>query len=1461
MSAVSVIVADSGNGVLRRISEQGQVETIVVAPTSSPSGISSVSLTAIALGFQSPLGVAVDPFDNHYVSDQQSEEVWTLLSNGTLVRAAIPGTFSAPAGLLISQSGTVVVTDNEVTARRLSYGRPQIESIQGSVDLGGGRVTVRGRNFAPETTVLVAGARPDELILVDTRTLSVGVPAGLPSGTATLTVANRGGLVQGGFLIEPPSLGELSQGEITTVTGGRHYLEDGVAARLAALGGPSGITVDPDGHLYFSDTEHHQIRRIDAITGILTTVAGAGGLAEDLANPVGDGGPADAALLSAPRGLALDTFGNLYFADETSDRIRRVDSLTGLIETVAGGGNSVPTELDPAGLGDGGAATEGRLRTPAGVWLDGQDNLLIADTGNHRIRKVDRQGFLSTVAGSGVPGFSGDGGSALEASLNGPTAVFVDRGQLYIADSLNHRIRQVDSGRIISTVVGPGSTETLNAGFSFTTGGVLLSPQGLWVDNDGRLLIADTGSHRIRRFDPRQGTISTVAGTGVGGFSGDGVALETNLNRPAGVAVDGAGNLWIGDTGNNRVRRVSSQVISTLGGGLPAEVGDGDPAIAAALGFPTTITLDPENNAYISDYAHHRIRRVDASSRLINTAVGTGEAGDSGDGQAADRALLSSPSGLALDASRNLFFSDTDHHKVRRVDALSQIISTVIQGDALSVIDPSFPRGIVFDTQGALFLADTGNHRILSADLLRQDLFLVAGTGERGAGPESGPAPSVAFDTPYAVEVDLEGDLYIADSFNHRIRKVETSTGMVSTVAGNGTPGFGGDGGPAPLAQLHFPTGLFVDDDGNLFIADSFNHRIRLVELEAGIITTVAGGNALGFSGDGGAASEALLNFPSGVRLDSDGNLLIADRNNHRIRAIKGPIVPIAGDPGPARFLTKTAAPDPINGGERLTYSLTLNNTTESTLSNLELLDSLPEGVTYVSASSTSGSCQGPDNKRQVVCDLGTLGRNRQTVVTIEVDVKDSAAGTVLTNSAICSSFQGPPENCEATVSTRVRPADSADLAVTKQAPIQVFSPDPIPYAIQVTNLGPAVAKAVTLTDRLPSGDLLTVASVESDYGSCSQNAERIDCELGVMAEDAVATVLVTMIPTESAHDQTVTNQVEVSSGSKDFVLSDNTAFASTHILPPRQGLFLDKSVSAQKASPGDTLIYELRVTNYGPEVQRSVQITDTLPSGLSLVFAIPGKGSCQSSSAGTQSQVVCSVGTLAEGESAAVVIEVKVDQTAADRVLINSASCQSADTEASRCRAPEVKTVVRPRGCADLSLTVDSPSDLSYSARDPEDIVYTVKVDNPGPARTTDVRLLVALPVDPLTGLNEVTFQSADVTERTGGSGVALCFPVRDSQGLTSQVACSFGGLEAEGRAIVEIVLTPNPAIAGRTVSSTFNLVNSNDCDESDNFKTSITGLRLEGGGPESDLSVFKAGRSRVRPGDSLTYFAHGYQ
>ena len=227
----------------------------------------------------------------------------------------------------------------------------------------------------------------------------------------------------------------------------------------------------------------------------------------------------------------------------------------------------------------------------------------------------------------------------------------------------------------------------------------------------------------------------------------------------------------------------------------------------------------------------------------------------------------------------------------------------------------------------------------------------------------------------------------------------------------------------------------------------------------------------------------------------------------------------------------------------------------------------------------------------------------------------------------------------------------------------------------------------------------------------------------------------------------------------------------------------------------------------------------------------------------------------MAKGESAGATIEVTVDQTTADTILTNSASCRSDALGVQPCRSQEVHTAVRPRGCADLSLSVDSPSELLYDVDSPEDIVYTLNVANQGPSRVAEVRLTAVLPVDPLTGISEVSLQSAEVIERTEGLGLFTCFPVQDSEGLVSQVACQLGGLNEGGTATVEIVVTPNAAIAGRTAVSSFSLVADNDCDESDNTGTSLTRLLTEAGGPESDLSIFKSGRSRVRPGDPLTY------
>ena len=586
---LSVIVVDSGNGVLRRVDDDCQVETISATPGNDPGNGQQQRLagTVASPRFHSPIDVAVDPFGNLFVSEEHKGEVLTLLSNGTLVRAAAPGTFGEPAGLALGESGKVLVADHQVTVVGLSYGRAEIQTIEGTVDLIGGRVTVQGSNFAPETGVVVAGVRIDGLSVVDTQTLKLEVPPGLPSGRMLMTVVNRDGLAQARLLIQPPDLDELQPGEITTVSGGKPFFEDGGVAEREPLRGPSALAIHPDGDVFFSDTEHQLIRRIDAITGVLSTVAGRGGLAEAPAGAqIDDGGSAVAAFLSGPRGLTLDATGTLFFAEEGNNRIRKVDPLSGLIETVAGGGNSVPTETDPAGLGDGGLATDGELKGPRGVWVDGEENLLIADTGNHRVRKVDKQGILSTVAGTGVAGFEGDGGRALEARLNAPSAVALDRGDLYIVDSLNDRIRKVDSAGTITTVVGPGVTEAPNSGFSFTTGGILETPLGLWVDVEGRLLIADSGNHRVRRFDPFTGTVSTIAGTGVEGFSGQGPALERELAHPAGVTADGTGAIWIADTGNDRVRRVVSETISTRAGAAATDVGDGGPAIRSSSRIP-----------------------------------------------------------------------------------------------------------------------------------------------------------------------------------------------------------------------------------------------------------------------------------------------------------------------------------------------------------------------------------------------------------------------------------------------------------------------------------------------------------------------------------------------------------------------------------------------------------------------------------------------------------------------------------------------------------------------------------------------------------------------------------------------------------------------------------------------------------------------------------------------------------
>ncbi len=338
---------------------------------------------------------------------------------------------------------------------------------------------------------------------------------------------------------------------------------------------------------------------------------------------------------------------------------------SGIISTVAGNGT--------AGFsGDGGFATAAQIHGPYGVAVDSAGNLYIADQSNNRIRAVTAAGVISTVAGIGTAGFSGDGGQAAAAQLNFPSSVAVDSaGNLFIADLNNSRVRKVTAAGVISTLAGTG-TQGFSGDGGPATAAQLNFPIGVAVDSLGNVYIADQANNRIRKVTAF-GVITTAAGKGTAGFSGDGgLAASAQLNSPSGVAVDSSGNLYIADRGNNRVRKVTAfGVISTVAGnGTAGYSGDGGKATAAQLNGPTGLAVDSAGNLYIADYTNNRIRQVTAAG-IITTVAGNGTTGQCGDGAQAAGAQLNSPSGAAVDSAGNLYIADYLNDRVRSITSVS----------------------------------------------------------------------------------------------------------------------------------------------------------------------------------------------------------------------------------------------------------------------------------------------------------------------------------------------------------------------------------------------------------------------------------------------------------------------------------------------------------------------------------------------------------------------------------------------------------------------------------------------------------------------------------------------------------------------------------------------------------------------------------------------------------------------
>jgi sugar lactone lactonase YvrE len=697
------------------------------------------------------------------------------------------------------------------------------------------------------------------------------------TGKNTLLLATVLALVA---LTSVPSLAKI--GVITTYAG---TVPTNLPATDVGLC-PRAVASDTAGNVYIASWCTYLVARVDHATHQLTTVAG-----NNSEGYAGDNAPATSASI-LPEAIVVDIAGNLFFADQGTV-VRRVDSITGVITTVAGNGS-------PGFSGDNGPATSATLLNPSGLVLDSGGNLFIGDAGNSRVRRVDTAtGVITTVAGNGLTVYNGDNIPATSASLLNPGGLALDRaGNLFIQDG-NQRIRRVDaSTHLITTVAGNGIPDDSGDNGPATSAGLALASyqQGIALDGAGNLFIGEI-TNRVRRVDAVTGVITTVAGNGIGGYGGDnGPATSANLNYPIGVAVDGAGDLFIAEWQNYRIREVdaATQVITTLAGnGSPGYFEDNGPATSAGLCLPSDVAVDKAGNLFIADQNNQRVRRVDAITKVITTVAGDGTATYSGDNGPGPAASLYYPNGVALDRGGALFIADTYNHRVRRVDAKTGGINTVAGNGSLGYSGENgpatsaslnYPQEVAVDTAGNLSIADESNH-IRRVDVTTGFITTVAGNGTAGYNGDNILATNAGM-RPFGVALDDAGNLFIADSYNYRIRRVDAVTGFITTVAGNGTAAYSGDDGPATMASLNVPQKVTVDSAGNLFIADSNNYRVRRVDAVTQTITTAAGTRTQGFSGDEGSATSAMLNYPSGATVDRSGNLFIADTYNNRIRQV-----------------------------------------------------------------------------------------------------------------------------------------------------------------------------------------------------------------------------------------------------------------------------------------------------------------------------------------------------------------------------------------------------------------------------------------------------------------------------------------------------------------------------------------------------------------------------------------------
>jgi hypothetical protein len=539
---------------------------------------------------------------------------------------------------------------------------------------------------------------------------------------------------------------------------------------------------------------------------------------------------------------------------------------------------------DIGGTGDcDGTGAAARFTSPSGIAVDGTGNVYVADTNNSTIRKITPAGVATTLAGS-VRKFGSADGTGAAARFDFPSGVAVDgAGNVYVADTNNSTIRKITPTGVVTTLAGsPG----MSGGADGTGAAARFSlPSGAAVDIAGNVYIADRDNHTIRRISPT-GVVTTLAGTAGMLGSADGTGAAARFSSPTGLAVDGAGNVYVADTDNATIRRITAAGVVTTLAGTAGATGSADGTGAAArFSNPTDLATDGAGNVYVADRDNHTIRKI-TNAGVVTTLVGAaGMTGSTDDVGVAARFNL--PFGVVADGAGNLYVSDRSNHIIRKVATAGLVTTLAGSASKVGSVDDTGaaarfnnPTGVSVDGAGNFYVADTTNNviRKITPGGVATTLAGTAGM----SGRTDGIGAAARFDFPSDVAADSAGNLYVADQNNHVIRKI-TAAGVVTTLAG-GAGTAGSADGTGTAARFNFPSNVAIDSAGNIYVSDQNNHTLRRITA-AGLVTTLAGRVGM-FGAQDGAGSTARFNFPAGLAVDSTGDVYVADLGSHTIRKV-----------------------------------------------------------------------------------------------------------------------------------------------------------------------------------------------------------------------------------------------------------------------------------------------------------------------------------------------------------------------------------------------------------------------------------------------------------------------------------------------------------------------------------------------------------------------------------------------